>query len=107
MHHKQAYRLQGSEGCQEQTLKNYAIMTINQFKTFALETMCEEHLWKPGEATTFTLRGWGYKIEKGRDNLFHLYCNGSKKEGEWSRHDAFPTTNKLFHHIFLMRCISY
>ena len=82
-------------------------MTVSQFKAFALQTMCEEHLWKNGESSEFTLLGWRYKIEKS-DGLFHLYLNGqNKKEGGWCRHDAFPTMNRLFASIFYTRCISY
>ena len=81
-------------------------MTINQFKSFALQSLCEEHLWKDGETQEFTLMSWRYKIEK-KDGLYHLYCDGSNEnEGEWARHDAFPTLGLLFNSIFTSRWIS-
>ena len=81
-------------------------MTIGQFKTFALESMCEAHTWKNGETYDFTLKGWRYTIKK-EGRLFHLYTYGAHKAEEFARHDAFKTLPRLFHDIFNMRYISY
>ena len=74
-------------------------MGINQFKTYALQTMCEEHLWKVGESDTFKLKDWEYKIEK-TDKGYTLTTNGTT-------FNEFPTMGKLFHYMFDSRWISY
>ena len=80
-------------------------MGINEFRTYALQTMCEAHLWKIGEEDTFTLKGWTYHITleyRGANNYpFVLRVNNGSKPM------YFQTIGRLFHHIFESRMISY
>ena len=79
-------------------------MGINEFRHYALRTMCEAHLWGIGEEDTFTLKGWTYRItlaQRAKDYPFVLYVNNGSKPM------YFPTIGRLFHHIFKSRMISY
>lgn len=80
-------------------------MGINQFKTFALETLCEAHLWKMGESTSFSLIGVDYKIERVPAGWALYSFNKVKKE--WNLPRVYPTCGRLFNHIFSDRVISF
>lgn len=80
-------------------------MGINEFRYYALRTMCEAHLWGIGEEDTFTLKGLTYniKLEYRGANFYPFVLrvnNGSKPM-------CFRTIGELFHHIFESRMISY
>lgn len=88
-------------------------MGINQFKTYALRTMCEAHLWKVGEEDIFTLKGCTYKIglvNRGSGiyafTLTQIYPGAPEGEQEGTPM-YFQDMGRLFHHIFDSRWISY
>lgn len=80
-------------------------MGINEFKTFALQTMCEAHLWKPGERTVFSLKGREYLIVKWENNW--SLAERKSKYDMWGAPIEFPDSNRLFRYIFNNRLISY
>lgn len=84
-------------------------MSINEFRAYALRTMCEAHLWKTYEQDFFNLRGYNYKIKKEAPGAFSLTqrypgAPDGCKEGEPM---IFPDMGRLFHHLFDSRMISY
>ncbi len=81
-------------------------MGINEFRAYALRTMCEEHLWNYGEQDVFALKGWMYRIRREDDGRFSL-SYGHVKNEEWPTPMYFPNMARLFHHIFQSRMISY
>lgn len=80
-------------------------MTIGQFKTFALQTMCEAHLWKIGEFNTFTLVGIDYKIERCEAGWSLETWN--KVRQKWNEPRIYPDAGRLFNHLFSDRVISF
>lgn len=81
-------------------------MSINEFRTYALRTLCEEHLWKPLESDFFTLRGREYRIMMEPDGTFTLTTRVSKHD-MWPAPKTFPTMGRLFVHLFRSCMISY
>lgn len=78
-------------------------MGINEFRHYALRTMCEAHLWGVGEEDTFTLNGWNYSIT--RDQSARVYPFVLRVNKSTPRY--FPDMGRLFHYIFESRMISY
>ena len=85
--------------------KNKQVMSINQFKTFALATMCEAHLWKIGESSIFTLMGVEYRIERTREGWSLETWN--KVRDTWNKAKIYPDAGRLFNHLFSDRLISF
>ena len=81
-------------------------MGINEFRAYALRTMCEEHLWGFGEEDVFTLKGYEYRIRLESDGRFSLSVHLPKNK-EWSKPYYFPTMGRLFCHIFERNLLSY
>ena len=81
-------------------------MGINEFRAFALQTLCEAHNWEPMQTEFFTLKGWEYRIRKEPDGMFSLTERASKYD-MWPGPDEFKTMGRLFAFIFASRCISY
>ena len=80
-------------------------MTIEQFKTFALQTMCEAHLWKIGESNTFTLRVLTTKLSDAR--LGGRWRPGTKFGRNGTNRASTPMRGRLFNHLFSDRAISF
>ncbi len=80
-------------------------MGINQFKTFALETLCEAHLWNYNESTAFKLLGVDYKIERIAEGWALYSYNKVRKD--WNKPRVYPDAGRLFRHLFSDRVISY
>ena len=84
-------------------------MGINQFKTYALRTMCEAHLWKIGEEDIFFLKGWEYRIVLVRLGASNYAFTLQKrvKGRDWTTPLYFKDLGRLFHDLFRNLCISY
>lgn len=80
-------------------------MGINQFKAFALETLCEAHLWNIAESTIFTLMGVEYRIERVREGWSLETRN--KVRDTWNKARIYPDAGRLFNHLFSDRLISF
>ena len=80
-------------------------MGINQFKTFALETMCEAHLWNEDESTIITLLGVKYRITRTIAG-WNLETWNKVKKG-WNSPRKYPDAGRLFNHLFSDRLISF
>lgn len=71
-------------------------MTIEEFKAYALRTLCEEHLWKIDEWDRFTIGQGTYELKRN-DKGFQLAVVLSKGYGKVK---MFPRMSELFSYLF-------
>jgi len=76
-------------------------MTIEEFKSYALRTLCEEHLWKIDEWDRFTIGQGTYELKRN-DKGFQLAVVLSKRYGKmiYGKVKTFPRMSELFSYIF-------
>ena len=77
-------------------------MGINQFRAYALKSVCDGLSLKTGECEGFRLEGWDYMIIKTKNGFTLVTKTKSREFNEF-----FKTLPELFKYIFWSRCISY